>query len=213
MSVQDKIDKLSRIRWACRGVIAFATGVSIWGNYLSAHPNDWISRVAEVLPPLFLFGLLELMTRIPIPPGYRWYHYKRWGRPVALVALAGGSILLSYINQYHAFAPHTSQLSATMLPGIIDATMIVALISLIELNDQVRVLDAMVTADALTESKKADPNAAPRRRSKTKTEKIVKLLGTHPELPDAEVAKRAGASVSLVYATRRDLKAKQALVA
>lgn len=216
MSVTDKINKLGNVRWATRGVIMFATGVSVWGNYLSAKPDDWISRGAEVLPPLFLFGVLELMTRVPIRPGNSRWHYKRWLRPLALVAIAGACFRMSYENQYHAFLPHTSNDGAMWLPGIIDATMIIALVTLIELNDQIRELEAVVTAEQLVETKRADPNSVPRKpRSKTKTERIVAVLTKHPEMRDMDVVKhlKGEVSQSLVYATRRSLKNRETVAA
>lgn len=213
-SVMDKISKLSRVRWACRAIVLFATGVSIWGNYLSALPGDNISAAIEVAPPVFLFVTLEIMTRVPLPPGTSRKHWKSWSRPLSLLLIGGGCVWLSFGNQQQAFRPHTSNASANLLPIIIDATMIVALVTLIELNDQIRDLEATNQLIESREAAQADrPTPVRTPRGANKQTKVSIFLAKHPEMTLAQVAKATGVSMSTVSNVRKALREKEAAAA
>lgn len=209
-AMQKKISRMKRIVWFCRMVVAGSTGISIWGNALHANWADGISIAICVLPPFFMFLGFELTTRAPLRTDVHWF--RKWPRPIATVGITAANGWLSYWHQRDAFVLHTDFQTASILPVLIDLTMIVALVTLIDMNERLRQLESTLAAEDVVINQPAGEGAQPvrARRTRSKTARVVRALNDHPELSVKDLAKKLQVSESLVSTVRRDQLAKQA---
>lgn len=208
MQAEKLVAKLKRIAWACRIIVFAATSVSIWGNALHANWSDNISIAIDVLPPCFMFVGFELITRAPLRRGTGFAGwFRRFSRPGATTIITGGNAWLSYWHQEAAFHQHTDTQTAKMLPILIDFMMIIALVTLIDLNDRIRELEALDTAQDVQINQ--TPGSSSIRRTRSKTARVLRALDDHPDMSIRQLAKKLGVSESLVSTVRRD-RVKQA---
>jgi hypothetical protein len=212
MPTQEQIKLRKRLRWACRAVVLLATAGSIYSNSLNSNWADWVSVFEDALPPVAMFLSFELATRIPLDPEASWVF--RWLIPGAATLIASGSAWFSYWNQLSAFKQHTygndwkhTQI-AYGLPILIDLTMVVAALKLLDLNRQLQKLENLALIEQVKEERANDPDrpkVTRARKKSTKRDSVVKYLTKYPNLTQAEIAAKAGASLSLVSQTKRDL--------
>lgn len=137
------LKQLRRLRWIVFIVVVLGIGSSVAMNVLHA-PDNLPARFVSTLPPLAVFGALELMTRIPSS-----------GRGMSAVRIAGATIVaggaatISYAQQMAAIIdlgfPHWQ---ARVWPSIIDGFMVVASVSLVEVVRKIREVDASAAAPA-----------------------------------------------------------------
>lgn len=127
------LPELKRLRWAVLAVVLACILSSVAMNVLHAPDNPW-ARFVGALPPLAVFGCLELISRIP--SSSVWLTVVRIG---GATIVAGGAAYLSYFQQFAAIMdlgfPHDQ---ALIWPGVIDGTMIVASVSLVEVVRKIR---------------------------------------------------------------------------
>jgi hypothetical protein len=196
-----------RLRWACRCIILAATLISIWSNVQNSEPT-FSAIVIHVFPPLFVFGGFEIISRVPLRKEAHWI--MRFARPLGALIITGISAWLSYWNQNEAFfrIVHDPD-TAYLLPIAIDGFMLVASVTLIELNARIEALEAYAEAGRITTSKPKDAEIAPKPQDKkpSKKERIAEILARSPELKDQEVGGVVGASPGYVYSVRRELEA------
>jgi len=181
-------NKLVWLLWACRAVVLAAAGFSIWANVLHAKPGT-VPVLFAAAPPLIVIGAWELVSRIPILKDRPWY--RRWVRPIVTFGLAAGAAYLSYRHQRSAVLRYTEDWqAATILPGLIDGLMIIASVSVFELNDRIAELEAAATGLAIR-LPKSEPKPATILKKK---ELVAQLLSKHPDWTIKQIAKTANAS-------------------
>jgi hypothetical protein len=138
------------VRWGARATLALGVTASGAANILHADPNP-ISRAISAWPPLALLFAVELISRVPIHR--RWMAGIRW---TAASLLAG---IAAWVSYWHMAAVATTYgetgSSAFLLPLTVDGLVVVASISLVELNAQIR---AHADAAPLTTQPEASPN-------------------------------------------------------
>jgi len=201
--VHRKISKLNHLRWFCRALAAAVAVVSVWANYLHASSMDHMGQVISILPPLLVVAAFEIGSRIPIDKDRPWY--RKLPRPLATVGIAFIGAYLSYFHQRDAFFQHTNGdiSTAAALPISIDGLMIVAVVSLYELNIKIGELNSFLESEAIkTARREASATELPVRPSKpgtSKREMVARLLNQSPELSVEQIAKATGASTGYVY--------------
>lgn len=130
-AVHDKADtQQTRLRWAVRGVLTLGIAVSVAANVLHADPNP-ISQVIAAWPPLALAVAVEIVARVPV-------HRSLWAR--VRVSMAGViALIAAYVSYWHMAGVIVrygeSSDVAYLLPFSVDGLIVVASISLFELNN------------------------------------------------------------------------------
>ncbi len=129
----DTLRGLILVRWGARATLALGVAASGAANILHAQP-DPIARTISAWPPLALLLAVELISRIPV--------HRLW---MAVVRLAAASLLAGiagWVSYWHmaavAAAYGETSSSAHLLPLTVDGLIVVASISLVELNARIR---------------------------------------------------------------------------
>lgn len=127
------VKQLRRLRRAVLIVVLAGIGASVTMNVFHA-PDNPVARFVAAIPPLAVFGCLELIARIPSSSkaltGFRI---------VGAVIVASGAAALSYAQQYAAVRGLGFPFWQSVIwPGVIDGTMIVASVSLVEVIKVIR---------------------------------------------------------------------------
>jgi hypothetical protein len=205
-----KIKKLGRLRWACRAIVLGSTLVSIWANSLQAQSNP-ASIFISLLPPAFVLGGFELVSRIPI------HHEGSWlikvTRPAATAGITLGSAWLSYFHQREAFSKYTNDMTTVrVLPLLIDGLMVVAAVSLIELNAQVGLLETkQLGLDVKIERGPRTPAVKVVAKAPSGKERIAVILAEAPDLAIKEIAAKAGVSYNYAHSIVSQLRPRTAI--
>lgn len=174
---------LVHLRWLCRSMIA-ATGLfSIWANVLHVLNPTIPAIIFAAAPPLVVLFGWEMVSRIPIRDDARWY--VRLVRPTITGALAFGGAWLSYWHQKDAIYRYNAGdlQNAMILPLLIDGLMIIASVSVYELNHRIRAMDAKQAAfDELTKAQQAkiEQAAQPQEKPLTGKQRIALAMTTLP---------------------------------
>lgn len=197
---------LTHLKWACRSIIFFAIGVSVWGNALHAKPG-FVPLFLSSLPPVLVYLGYEVISRVPVPKTAP--KLVKAARVFATIAISGIGAYLSYFHQRDAFFRYTGDMqSAMLLPGSIDGLMIIASVSLLLLNEYIRQLKVSLTASSVKTTK---PAAVPQPRKGqgrgAKKEAVAQILARNPGMSPKELARRAGVSVSYATTLSRELAA------
>lgn len=190
MDYARKLSQLGKLKWACRVIVAAATGTSVWANSLTAQKNN-ASLVIMTLAPLIVMATFELVSRIPIRDG-AWI--LRFTRPTTTAAIMGGAAYLSYWHQRDAFLRYSDDLNtAYILPGLIDGLMVVAAVSLMELNALVEKLEALQAGLKAVVSRR-EPVQATKVRVLSGKERVAEILASNPSMRIKEIAAKAAVS-------------------
>jgi hypothetical protein len=174
---------LNHLRWLCRAVIAGSGLFSIWANILHVVNPTIPAIIFAAAPPIVVLLGWEMVSRIPIREDAAWY--VKFARPVITGSLAFGGAWLSYWHQKDAiFRYNAGDLqNAMILPLLIDGLMIIASVSVYELNQRIRAMDAKQAAfDELTKAQQAKVDAAaqPQEKPLTGKQKIALAMTTLP---------------------------------
>jgi hypothetical protein len=199
-----KYKSYKRIRWACRLFTAGAISVSIWANTLFAAGPIAIALVS--IPPLLVLGALELVSRVRIGSG-GWL--RRFSRPAATIAIAVMAGWLSYWTQRAAISLYLPDKDhAMLLPLVIDGFMVIASVTLTEVNDRIEQIEAVkeVTIAARKAREESKPEQPTTRGDKR--EAIAKLLSRSPEMGAKEIAKKVKCAPSYAAKCLRELKSE-----
>lgn len=197
-----KLKSYTRIRWACRAFTAGAITVSIWANTLFAAGPIAIALVS--IPPLLVLGALELVSRVRIGNG-SWL--RQFSRPAATIAIAGMAGWLSYWTQRAAISLYLPDKDhARLLPLVIDGFMVIASVTLTEVNDRIEAIE--VAQEATTAARKAreDVKPEPSVRRGDKREAIALLLSRNPEMSPRDISKKVKCAESYAAKCARELK-------
>ncbi|HTE67054.1 MAG TPA: DUF2637 domain-containing protein [Candidatus Binatia bacterium] len=131
------LKQLRRLRWAVLVVVLCGIAVSVAVNVLHA-PDNSTARLIAGVPPLAVYGALELVVRIP--SSSRWLSALRISG-ATIVAL--GAATISYAQQRAAVRELGFAMWEAMIwPVIIDGIMVVASVSLVEVVRKMRQLTA-----------------------------------------------------------------------
>jgi len=134
-----------------------ATGVfSVWANILHVLVPTIPAIILAAAPPIVVLSGWEMVSRIPIREDAKWY--VRLVRPCITGALAFGGAWLSYWHQRAAIYRYNAgdAQNAAILPILIDGLMIIASLSVYELNHRIRAMDAKKAAfDEITKAAQA----------------------------------------------------------
>ena len=146
--MQYKLRKLSeqqRLRWYVLVVVVVGIGTSVALNVMDA-PHNLAAQIVAGLPPVAVFTVIELMSRIPSSN-----RLLSAGRILASLVVAGWAGFNSWEQQVtFVTGLGFSGSIAIGIPVIIDGTMMVATLSLIELVRSIRTLRAEL--DVLAET-------------------------------------------------------------
>lgn len=127
------LTQLKRLRWGVLVVVLLGVLSSVAMNVLHA-PDNLAARFVGALPPLAVFGCLELIVRIPSSS-----RALSWFRILGAILVAGGAAYLSYFQQRAAISDLGFPLDqAAIWPGVIDGTVVVASLSLLEVVRKIR---------------------------------------------------------------------------
>jgi hypothetical protein len=203
--LQDKLKRFVHLRWACRGIITFAAGLSIWANILHAREGI-VPIVVSTWPPLlFLLGW-EMVSRIPINPERAWYF--RMLRPLGTVVVAGIGAWLSYHHQSSAIMRYTSDVEAArLLPIAIDGLMIIASVSVYELNERIQDTEASISGIAARPTTKPS-QPKPKGKAPDKRMTLARLNARFPEASIKDLADKAGVSYNYAQSVLSKLRAE-----
>jgi len=141
------LKQLRRLRWIVLIVVLAGIGASVAMNVLHA-PNNPAARFVSALPPIAVFGALELMTRIP-SSGKLMSAVRIFGATiVAFIAIA-----ISYAQQMAAIIDlQFPEWEARLWPALIDGFMIVASVSLVEVVRKIRDMEVAAVGTVPTAS-------------------------------------------------------------
>lgn len=174
---------LNHLRWLCRAVIATTGLFSIWANILHVKDPSGPAIAFAAAPPLVVLLGWEMVSRIPIREDAAWY--VKTIRPSITGLIAFGGAWLSYWHQRSAIERYNGGdvTNAAILPLLIDGLMIIASVSVYELNHRIRAMDAKQAAfDELTKAQQAKVEAAaqPQERPLTGKQRIALAMTTLP---------------------------------
>lgn len=129
------LKQLRRLRWFVLVTVLLGIAASVAMNVLHAPPSI-VARLASAGPPIFVFGSLELIARIP--GSGKWLTRARVAG-AAIVAV--GAAAISYAQQRAAVHElGFAEWEAWIWPLIIDGFMIVASVSLVEVVRKIRMM-------------------------------------------------------------------------
>lgn len=127
----DFASRLTRMRWAVRGVLALGVAASVTANVLHAHPHP-ISQTIAGWPPIALLLAVELISRIPI--------HRRGLAAVRIIATALIAGIAAWVSYWHmagvAARYGETGAAAHLLPLSVDGLIVVASVCLVELGGQ-----------------------------------------------------------------------------
>ena len=167
---------------------------SIWANVLHARPG-WVPFGIAAAPPLFVLAGWEMVSRIPLRSEAS--KLKRFVRPFVTAAIAAGAALLSYLHQKAAIWMYSGdKLSSMILPGLVDGLMVIASVSVMELNQQIVDWVAVEEGQQVRITSPGTPVKTKRLVSTgtSKKERVSHLLNLHPDWTIGQIAEAAGAS-------------------
>lgn len=191
MNYAKKLGKISRLRWLCRGIVVLATLTSVWSNQLTAQGTT-PSFIISIMAPIIVLLGFELVSRIPLGES-RWV--VRFTRPTLTAGITGGGAYLSYWHQRDAFMVYSSDVkTAYILPGLIDGLMVIAAISLIELNVAHEMLEARQAGLDIQISTRREPIVATRARVLSGKERVAQVLAKQPDIAIKRLAIEAKVS-------------------
>ena len=175
--LQRRLDSTKRLRLMITAVTVLCIAVSVTLNVMHA-PVHTVAQIVAGTPPVAAFFVIELIARIPAS---NWLLAA--GRIIGSLVVGGVAGTISYIQQIDYL--HTLGYVgwiATAFPAVIDGTMLVTTLSLVEVVRTIRRIEDLM--DNLS------PDA-----SKTQ-EVAVEQLATEPKADDAQAPNLPAAPVS-----------------
>ena len=200
------IQKYGRLKWFCRSVVFFAGATSVWANVLHAKPG-WVAVGFAAAPPSpsSLVGKWLAGSRSRNPRRDGGAGRAPWPRP--LLPLVP---LVSYLHEKSAVMRYTEDIRASyVLPALVDGLMIIASVSVMELNHLIQGLEAAEMGQAVRLPSATGRTVQTRRVATTvisKKEKVAQLLDQNPTWTVSEIAERADASYGYVYQLVQELR-------
>lgn len=194
-----KLDELLGLRHFARGVNVATLLASAGGNVLHAT-KTFTGITLSLAAPILLMLAFELLSRIPIRKG-------SWGTwvwlAVRIAATAGIATITAWISYFHqrdGIYNETGDLSlARLLPAAIDFLMIVSAGSLIELNIQIRDMEAIIAGTAKRATAPSTPAPKQGKPEDQAAAKIAQIWARSPQLSIKQIASLAGTSYNYTH--------------
>lgn len=206
-----KLDELLGLRTFARSVNAATLMASAGGNLLAAT-KTFTGVTLSLAAPVLLMLAFELLSRIPIRKG--GFGVTIW-LAVRILATAGIAAIMAWISYFHqrdGIFRETGDVSmARLLPAAIDFLMIVSAGSLIELNIQIRDMEAIIAGTARKVSMIAPTPPKKGKPEDQKAATIAQIWSRSPQLSVREISSLAGTSYN--YTSKIIGKLKAALEA
>jgi hypothetical protein len=211
---QKKLKNYTHLLWSCRGMIIFGFVTSAAGNVLHAE-HEPIPIGLSLLAPALLLYAFEQLSRMPLPPaGLPWYTLRYWGtglRILAMFAIAGVTVIISYRHQSAAFLKYgNDELAATLLPGAIDAFMLVGSLSVLEIMIFIRIIEDRIAAIEMSDSAKDVDVPVVQEKPLTGREKIAMAFMDMPWASAKEIAAKAQVKENYAATVVSELKKARA---
>lgn len=197
-------ERLVRVRAGARATLALGIGASLAANVLAAQPTV-IGRVIAAWPPVALLLTVELLSRLPVAPG--------WLSRLRVISAAGIAGIAAWVSYWHmaavALEYGEAPVAAHLLPLSVDGLVVVASVCLVELARPATEQEAEPAGAAcggFDQSTAARPTGRPQRRKPSngrapvgsKQDQVRRLAGEHPDWSQAHIAQAAGCSVRTV---------------
>jgi hypothetical protein len=178
----------SRLKWGARGIIFVTALFSVWANILHVVNVTVPAVIFAAAPPLVVLAGFEMISRIPMRPDTPWY--RRLARPVFAAGISFGGAWLSYWHQKAAIYRYNDGdiQNAMILPLLIDGLMIIASVSVIELNEWIRAIDRKMAGVELAKAKVPEK---PQVKAATGRERIASAMVEMPWATAKEIAAKA----------------------
>ena len=208
--LHDKLAGFVTVLHGCVIMILLGFTASAAGNVLhavsvrvSGSPLGVRIAIALAAPILLLFAF-EAISRIPLPPaGLKWYSLRYWGtglRVLGMFAIAVVTVVTSFRHQRSALEMYGGDpLQALMLPGAVDAFMLVGSLSVLEIRIFIRSIEDKIAAlENLDMAKQTDDIQAPQEKPLNGRQRIALAM---MQLPHDATAKdiSAEAGTTLAY--------------
>lgn len=208
--IERQLRSFHNLKLGCRALIVATIVASVWANVLHAQANI-PSILISAFPPLIILGGFEIISRIPL--NKEASILIRAARPLATILIVGIGVWLSYQNQREAFANYADQLHAKLLPIAIDGLMVIASVSLIELNHMILRTEALGISRDLGLQNTSTERQVRQPRKSSKRDSIVKAIRKMPLATDLEIASLTGAHRNYVNNVRKELQKEQPTMA
>jgi hypothetical protein len=183
-----KREAFIHLKWGARGIVLLTALFSVWANILHVTNVTVPAVVFAMAPPLVVLAGFEIISRIPMRPDTPWY--RRLARPSFAAGIAFGGAWLSYWHQKAAIYRYNDgdSQNAAILPLLIDGLMIIASVSVIELNEWIRALDLKQASVDLATSRITIER--PKDKAPTQRERIAQAMLEYPEATARELSDR-----------------------
>jgi hypothetical protein len=150
-AVPTELESLESSRQLVRFALALGVAASLAANVLHADTNV-ISRIIAAWPPTALIVTVEIITRIPGRSGVM--------SGIRIAATSIVAAIAAWVSYWHmagvARRYGETYISAHMIPFSVDGLIVVASISLVEVNRRLAVL---LTAESVVEAPQIDTDA------------------------------------------------------
>lgn len=151
MTTTEKAKQFRRLRVFVRAVFILGIVASIGANVLHADPNP-ISQAVAAWAPVALLLAVEIITRIPLER----HSWRSWLRILATGTVALIAAWVSYWHIVGVTAAHgETGITPYLIPVSVDGLIVIASISLMEINSRYRAL-----SQPITEPEPAEPEPA-----------------------------------------------------
>lgn len=222
--LQDKLNGFVKVLHGCVGMILLGFSASAAGNVLHALSVAVAGspvgvRIAIALAaPILLLGAFEALSRIPLPPaGLKWYSLRYWGtglRIAGMFAIAVVTVVTSFRHQRSALETYAADpLQAIMLPGAIDAFMLVGSLSILEIRIFIRNIEEKIAAlENLATAKQTDDVQTPQEKPLNGRQRIALAMMRLPyDATIREIAAEADTKENYTATVVSELKKAQRL--
>lgn len=220
--LQDKLSSYTTVLHGCVVMILLGFAASAAGNVLHAISVEMADsplgvRVAIALAaPILLLFAFEAISRIPLPPsGLKWYSLRYWGtglRILGMFAIATVTVVTSFRHQRSALETYAGDyLQALMLPGAIDAFMLVGSLSVLEIRIFIRNLEDKIAAlENLDMAKQTEDIRVPQEKPLNGRQRIsLAMMQLSPEATAREIAAEAGTTLAYTSTVVSELRKAQ----
>lgn len=220
--LHDKLHNYTMVLYGCMTMILLGFAASAGGNVLHAisvevaNAPTWIRVIIALAAPILLLGAFEALSRIPLPPaGLKWYSLRYIGtalRILGMFAIAVVTVVTSFRHQRSALETYAGDyLQAIMLPGAIDAFMLVGSLSVLEIRIFIRNIEDKIAAlENLDMVKQTEDVQVPQDRPLNGRQRIALAMMQLPHDATAkEIAAEAGTTPAYTATVVSELKRAQ----
>lgn len=220
--LHDKLHGFNTVLHGCVIMILLGFAASAAGNVLHAISVDMPTspigvRIAIALAaPILLLFAFEAISRIPLPPsGMKWYSLRYWGtglRILGMFSIATVTVVTSFRHQRSALETYAGDpLQALMLPGAVDAFMLVGSLSVLEIRIFIRNIEDKIAALENLDMTKQNEDGVPREKPLNGRQKISLAMMQLPhDATIKQIAAEAGTTLGYTGTVVSELRRARA---